>query len=116
MTVLLAIVVGVLFAAAIYLMLRRSVLKLALGLSLLANAANLVIFVAAGLTRGQPPLVPDGAAAPPAGAADPLPQAMVLTAIVIGFSVLAFTLTLMHRVYQEGGSDDVDDLSEADVQ
>ena len=116
MTVLLAIVAGLLFAAAIYLMLRRSVLKLALGLSLLANAANLVIFVAAGLTRGQPPLVPGGATAPPPGAADPLPQAMVLTAIVIGFSVLAFTLTLMHRVYQEGGSDDVDDLSEADIQ
>ena len=116
MTVLLAIAAGVLFAAAVYLMLRRSVLKLALGLSLLANAANLVIFVSAGITRGEPPLVADGATAPPPGAADPLPQAMVLTAIVISFAVLAFTLTLMHRVYQEGGSDDVDDLSEADVQ
>ena len=116
MTVVLAIVAGLLFAAAIYLILRRSVLKLALGLSLLANAANLVIFVSAGLTRGQPPLIADGAIAPPPGAADPLPQAMVLTAIVIGFSVLAFTLTLMHRVYEEGGSDDVDDLSEADHQ
>lgn len=116
MTLLLAIVAGVLFAAAVYLMLRRSVLKLALGLSLLANAANLVIFVAAGITRGQPPLVAEGATAPPPGAADPLPQAMVLTAIVISFAVLAFTLTLMHRVYQEGGSDDVDDLSEADIQ
>ena len=116
MTLLLAIVIGVLFAAAVYLMLRRSVLKLALGLSLMANAANLVIFVAAGLTRGEPPLVPGGATAPVADAADPLPQAMVLTAIVISFAVLAFTLTLMHRVYQEGGSDDVDDLSEADIQ
>ena len=114
MTVVLAIVAGVLFAAAVYLMLRRSVLKLALGLSLLANAANLVIFVSAGLTRGEPPLIAEGEVLPPAGAADPLPQAMVLTAIVIGFSVLAFTLTLMHRVYEEGGSDDVDDLSEAD--
>ena len=114
MTLILAIVAGVLFAAAIYLMLRRSVLKLAVGLSLLANAANLVIFVSAGLTRGEPPLIREGLSAPPAGAADPLPQAMVLTAIVISFSVLAFTLTLMHRVYQEGGSDDVDDLSEAD--
>jgi multicomponent Na+:H+ antiporter subunit C len=116
MTLLLAIVAGVLFASAVYLMLRRSVLKLALGLSLLANAANLVIFVAAGLTRATPPLMAEGETVPPAGAADPLPQAMVLTAIVISFSVLAFTLTLMHRVYQSGGSDDVDDLSEADVQ
>lgn len=116
MTTVLAIVAGILFAAGIYLMLRRSVLKLALGLSLLANAANLVIFVSAGLTRGEPPLIAEGATAPPAGAADPLPQAMVLTAIVISFSVLAFALTLMHRVYQEGGSDDVDELSEADHQ
>jgi multicomponent Na+:H+ antiporter subunit C len=116
MTVVLAVVCGVLFAAAIYLMLRRSVLKLALGLALLANAANLVIFVAAGLTRGEPPLIADGETVAPVGAADPLPQAMVLTAIVISFSVLAFTLTLMHRVYEEGGSDDVDDLSEADHQ
>ena len=116
MTLLLAVVAGVLFASAVYLILRRSVLKLALGLSLLANAANLVIFVAAGLTRGEPPLIADGQTAPPPGAADPLPQAMVLTAIVISFAVLAFTLTLMHRVYQEGGYDDVDELSEADVQ
>jgi multicomponent Na+:H+ antiporter subunit C len=114
MTTLLAIVAGLLFAAAVYLMLRRSLLKLALGLSLLANAANLAIFVAAGLTRGEPPLVAEGSTQPPLGAADPLPQAMILTAIVIGFSVLAFTLTLMHRVYQEGGSDDLDTLSEAD--
>jgi multicomponent Na+:H+ antiporter subunit C len=116
MTVLLAIVAGFLFAVAIYLLLRRSVLRLALGLSLLANAANLVIFLAAGITRGEPPLVEEGAVSAPPGAADPIPQAMVLTAIVISFAVLAFTLTLMHRVYQEGGSDDVDDLSEADVQ
>jgi len=115
-TALLAVVAGVLFGAGIYLMLRRSVLKLALGLSLIANAANLAIFVAAGLTRGEPPLIAEGATQPPLAAADPLPQAMVLTAIVISFSVLAFTLTLMHRVYQEGGSDDVDDLSAADHQ
>ncbi len=68
MTVVLAIVAGVLFASAVYLMLRRSVLKLALGLSLLANAANLVIFVSAGLTRGEPPLVADGETMPPPGA------------------------------------------------
>jgi multicomponent Na+:H+ antiporter subunit C len=110
----LAIVAGLLFASGIYLMLRRSIVKLALGLSLLANAANLVIFVAAGLTRGEPPLIPEGTAVTDAGAADPLPQAMVLTAIVIGFSVLAFTVTLMHRVYQEMASDDLDGLTEAD--
>ncbi|CAN5632704.1 Na+/H+ antiporter subunit C [soil metagenome] len=114
MTTVLAIVAGLLFAGGIYLMLRRSIVKLALGLSLLANAANLVIFVAAGLTRGQTPLIAEGASTTEAGSADPLPQAMVLTAIVISFAVLAFTVTLMHRVYQETGSDDLDGLSEAD--
>jgi multicomponent Na+:H+ antiporter subunit C len=110
----LAVVAGLLFAGAIYLMLRRSIVKLALGLALLANAANLVIFVSAGLSRGEPPLVPEGASEPAAVVADPLPQAMVLTAIVISFGVLAFTLALVHRVYQEVGSDDLDDLSETD--
>jgi multicomponent Na+:H+ antiporter subunit C len=114
MASVLAVVAGLLFAAGVYLILRRSIVKLALGLSLIANAANLVIFVSAGLSRGEPPLVADGAELPPPGAADPLPQAMVLTAIVIGFSVLAFTLALMHRVYQELGSDDLDKLSETD--
>ena len=98
MTVLLAIVAGILFAAAIYLMLRRSVLKLALGLSLLANAANLVIFVSAGLTRGEPPLVREGEVAPPAGAADPLPPAMVLTGVGICFAGLAVSVARLRRV------------------
>ncbi|MCU0483520.1 MAG: Na+/H+ antiporter subunit C [Chloroflexi bacterium] len=115
MTVLLAIVVGGLFAAAVYLMLRRSIVKLAIGLSILSNAANLVIFTAAGLTRGVPPLAAEGEALPPAGAADPLPQAMILTAIVISFGVLAFTLVLMHRVYQDVGSDDLDEHSGSEV-
>jgi multicomponent Na+:H+ antiporter subunit C len=113
-TTVLAIVAGLLFAAGIYLMLRRSIVKLALGLSLLANAANLVIFVSAGLSRGQPPIVAEGETLPAPDAADPLPQAMVLTAIVISFAVLAFTLALMHRVYQEVGSEDLDDLTEPD--
>jgi len=111
MNLLLAIVIGGLFAAAIYLLLRRSIVKLAIGLSILSNAANLVIFAAAGLTRGVPPLVAPGQVAPPAGAADPLPQAMILTAIVISFGVLAFTLVLIHRVYQDVGSDDLDEHS-----
>jgi multicomponent Na+:H+ antiporter subunit C len=111
MNLLLAIVVGGLFAAAVYLLLRRSIVKLAIGLSILSNAANLVIFTAAGLSRGVPPLVGAGEVSPPAGAADPLPQAMILTAIVISFGVLAFTLVLIHRVYQDVGSDDLDDHS-----
>ena len=115
MTVLLALVTGFLFAAAIYLMLRRSVLKLALGLSLLANAANLVIFVAAGLTRGEAPLVAEGATAPPPGAADPLPQALILTAIVISFGVLAFALVLFSRTFKSTDATSLDEMKTTDT-
>ena len=114
MATLLALVVGCLYAAGIYMMLRRSLFKLVLGLGLLSHGANLLIFTVGGLTRGQPPVVTPGAAVPAAPSADPLPQALILTAIVIGFAVLAFSLALFHRVYQTFGSDDPDELEVSD--
>jgi multicomponent Na+:H+ antiporter subunit C len=105
----LALVVGVLYATGVYMMLRRSIVKLLIGIALLSNAANLLVFSAAGVRRGRPPIVVDGAA-PGAQMADPLPQALVLTAIVIGFGVLAFAIALIHRVHAETGSDDLDRL------
>ena len=105
MATLLAIVIGCLYAAGIYMMLRRSLFKLVLGLVLLSHGANLLIFTVGGLTRGRPPVAPS---------ADPMPQALILTAIVIGFAVLAFTLSLFHRGYQTFGSDDPDDLRVSD--
>lgn len=114
MATVLAIVVGCLYAAGIYMMLRRSLFKLILGLVLLSHGANLLIFTVGGLTRGNPPVVPPGATAPVAPSADPLPQALILTAIVIGFAVLAFSLVLFHRAYQTFGSDDPDDLKVSD--
>jgi multicomponent Na+:H+ antiporter subunit C len=122
METVLAIVVGGLFAAGLYTILRRSVVRLAIGLVMIGHAANLLIFTVAGLRRGEPPILP-GYEAPAAAAgsataslpvADPLPQALVLTAIVIGFAVLAFTLVLVHRVYQLVGTDDVDALTTTD--
>ena len=94
---LLAIAVGLLYAAAIYMMLRRSIVKLVIGLMLLSNAANLLIFTSAGVTAGAPPLIPEGASIPDGVIADPLPQALILTAIVIAFGVLAFAVVLIHR-------------------
>src|SRR3954470_24437305 len=114
MATLLAIVVGCLYAAGIYMMLRRSLFKLILGLVLLSHGANLLIFTVGGLTRARPPIVPPGAAAPVAPSVDPMPQALILTAIVIGFGVLAFSLVLFHRGYQTFGSDDPDDLKATD--
>lgn len=114
METILAFVVGGLFAAGLYMMLRRSLVKLIIGLVLLSHSVNLLIFTAANLTRGQPPLVPDGAEQPLGPIADPIPQALILTAIVISFAVLAFTLALFHRLYAAAGTDDLDRLKPID--
>jgi multicomponent Na+:H+ antiporter subunit C len=112
-----ALVVGVLFAGGIFLLLRRNPVRVILGLGLLGHGANLLIFVAGGLTRGRPPIVAEGETvlAPPY--ADPLPQALILTAIVIGFAVVAFALALFHRTYATLGGEamDMDRLEGADV-
>lgn len=110
MELALALASGVLYAAGIYLMLRRRLAQLIIGLGLLSNGTNLLIFTAGGLTRGRPPVVPQGADRLVAPFADPVPQALVLTAIVIGFGLLAFSLVLAHRVHATIGSDDVDDV------
>ncbi len=110
MEVLLALAAGVLYAAGIYLMLRRRLAQLIVGLGLLSNGTNLLLFTAGGLTRGRPPVVPDGAERLLGPYADPVPQALVLTAIVIGFGLLAFALVLADRVHDTLGTDDVDEI------
>lgn len=110
MEVLLAFVIGGLYAAGLYMMLRRSIVRLVIGLALLGQAANLLIFTLGRLTRGQPALVPPGHAQPDGPFADPVPQALILTAIVIGFGVQAFTVVLFKRAYQTVGTDDLDDM------
>ncbi len=114
MILTMAIVIGGLYAAGLYMMLRRSIIKLIIGLGLLGHAANLLIFTTAGLTRGRPPLIAAGESAPPGNIADPLPQALILTAIVIGFAVQAFTLVLVHRAVQTVGAHDLDELTMTD--
>ncbi|NIQ92149.1 MAG: Na+/H+ antiporter subunit C [Deltaproteobacteria bacterium] len=112
---LLSIVVGGLFATGLYLMLRRSIVKLIFGLVLLAHGANLLIFTAAGLVRARPPLIPEGELVPGTEFADPVPQALILTAIVISFAVIAFAAVLVKRVYRIVGSGDVDELKATDI-
>ena len=111
---MLALLVGVLVAASVYLMLARNVLRFLFGLVLLSNAANLTIFIAGRLTPEAPPLVPDGLTVPPEQVANALPQALVLTAIVIGFGLLAFTLVLVYRGYQTLGTLDSDAMRVAE--
>lgn len=116
MEILLAITIGVLYAASIYLLLRRGVVRVVMGVALLSQAVNLLIFTAGGIKQGGSPFVPDGATALASTSADPLPQALILTAIVISFGVLALTLALVHRADQSTGTDDVDDLRSTDKQ
>lgn len=104
MEALLAVTVGLLMAASVYLMLSRDLLRFLFGLTLISNAANLLIFQAGRLTFGAPPLVPEGADAPADMAANALPQALVLTAIVIGFGLFAFALVLALRAYSDLGT------------
>jgi multicomponent Na+:H+ antiporter subunit C len=109
MELLLAIVAGVLYAAGLYLMLRRRLAQLIIGLGLLSSGSNILILAAAGVTRARPPLIP-ASGHTPVPFADPVPQSLILTAIVIGFGVLAFALVLAHRVRQSVGSDDIDTI------
>jgi multicomponent Na+:H+ antiporter subunit C len=114
MEVVLALVIGTLYGGGLYLMMRRNLIQLIIGLSLLSHGANLLIFTAGGLRKGGAPILAEGEKAFATVPADPLPQALILTAIVISFAVTAFALVLFLRTYQTVGTDDVDALKEND--
>lgn len=108
-----AVLAGILFAAAVYLLLSRSLIRMLLGLTLLGNAVNLLIFIGGRLTRAIPPIVVEGEVPLP-GSANPLPQALVLTAIVIGFAMFVFLLVLAYRAYETLEVDDTDEMRVAE--
>jgi multicomponent Na+:H+ antiporter subunit C len=114
MEIVLAFVIGGLYAAAVYMLLRRSLVKLLIGLSLLTHASNLLIFTAARLTRSRPPVIAADATTVIPPVADPLPQALILTAIVISFGLAAFALALAYRTYRAVGTDDLDQMRNTD--
>ena len=105
---ILAIAVGILVACAVFLILARDLIRIMLGLAILSNAANLLIFTSGRVTRDAPPIVPENVKVPEGVIANPLPQALILTAIVIGFSLLAFALVLSYRAYATMRTVDVD--------
>lgn len=94
MELLIAITIGILIAAGFYRLLGGTKVDAIIGLILLSQGANLVILASGGLKRNAATIL-DGT--PVTDLADPLPQALVLTAIVIGFGILAFLLTLLIR-------------------
>ena len=114
MNLIMSITIGMLFTAGIYMILRRSFVKVIIGLMLLSHAANLLIFTIGRLTRGNPAIIPDNAKKITGDFAEPLPQALILTAIVIGFGVQAFAIVLFKRVYQTAKTDDLNKLNNTD--
>lgn len=114
MEVLLAILAGLFVGIGFYLMLARNLLRFVFGLILISNAANLVIFAGGRTTRGKPALIPEGALGPDGAVANALPQALILTAIVIGFGLLAFALVLVLRSYQALETIDGDEMRVAE--
>lgn len=115
MELLNALSIGAIVAASIYCLLRRSVLKFIVGIALLSQAVNLLVFTSAGLTSAAPPIIAPGETQLATSSADPLPQALVLTAIVIGFGLLVFTLALARRAIEAVGSDDIKEFTNTDA-
>ncbi|MDQ0339582.1 multicomponent Na+:H+ antiporter subunit C [Caldalkalibacillus uzonensis] len=106
MEILMSIVVGVLFTVGTYLVLTKSLLRIILGTAVLSHGVHLLLLTMAGLKTGAPPLLGEQAGS----YTDPLPQALILTAIVISFGVTAFFFVLAYRSYQQLGTDDMEKL------
>ncbi|GAB3848311.1 Na(+)/H(+) antiporter subunit C [Nesterenkonia populi] len=105
----LLIVMGAMFAIGLYLMLERSLTRVLLGIILMSNGANLLVLMTAG-RAGQAPIYEEGLDA--AEYLDPLPQALLLTAIVIGFATVAFMLALIYRSWVLARQDELTDDEE----
>ncbi len=112
----LALLIGVLYGVGTYLLLQRTLIRVVIGLGLLSHGANLMLLQAGGPFGSAPFVGPGGGGVVGEGAADPLPQAMVLTAIVITFGVSAFLLALAYRSWVLTGDDEVrDDVEDARI-
>ena len=106
MEIIMIFVAGILIATATYLMLSKSILRIIVGTAILSHGAHLFLLTMGGLKRGSAPLLGQEAEL----YTDPLPQALILTAIVIAFGVTSFILVLAYRSYQELKTDDMDKL------
>ncbi len=98
--------VGILFAIGVYLILMKSLLRIILGTSILGHGVNLLIITMGGLKKGGPPLL----GIENLTYADSLPQALLLTAIVINFATTALFIVLSYRAYKVLGTDDTEQL------
>lgn len=112
MAELFAYLAGLLLTVGVYLVLQKELIRMVFGIVLLGNALNLGILVAGRVHSSVPPIVPVGASAPVEAVANPLPQALVLTALVISFGLTAFALALIVRVHEVWGTSDLEALEQ----
>lgn len=108
MEAIMALVVGLMVSAALYLMLSGALVRFVFGFTLMGNAINLLIFAAGRMTHMDPPLIGPEQTVLSGPAANALPQALILTAIVIGFAMTTFLLILLYRAYDQAGTLDAD--------
>lgn len=108
MELIIALAIGVLFSVGVYLVLSKSLLRILLGTTLITHGVHLLLLTMSGLKTGAAPLLGEEAEA----YVDPLPQALILTSIVISFGVTAFFIVLAYRTYRSTGSDDVEGTKE----
>ncbi|MEM1288156.1 MAG: NADH-quinone oxidoreductase subunit K [Pseudomonadota bacterium] len=110
-----AATIAIMAGSGIYMILAQNVVRIILGVALLAASANLLIFLSGRLGSETPPIIPEGAATLAEYAANPLPQALVLTAIVIGFALTAFAIALAVRGYRSLGTLNTDQMHDAEA-
>lgn len=108
MELIIAMAIGVLFSVGVYLVLSKSLLRILLGTTLITHGVHLLLLTMSGLKTGAAPLLGEEAEA----FVDPLPQALILTSIVISFGVTAFFIVLAYRTYRSTGTDDVEGTKE----
>lgn len=106
METLITILIGVLVTVAVYLLLSRNLIRVILGTAILSHAIHLLLLTMGGLKKGGAPLLGENNVS----YTDALPQALILTAIVISFAVTAFLLVLAYRTYKETGTDNLNEL------
>lgn len=116
MTLYSALIIAAVFGSGTFLLLQRDLTRIVVGIVLISNSAVLFIIVS-GLTRGVAPTYPLPEGAVESGAiADPLVQAMALTAIIIGFALAALILAFVYRVFDSQGTMDLEEVAEAEMQ
>src|SRR5699024_12088507 len=104
MEFVMAIIIGVLFTAEVYLILPKSLFRIIFGAALISHGADLLLLTMGGLGSTSSPVIADGVK----DYVDPLPQALILTAIVISFGVTAFILVLAYQTYSKHQTDNMD--------